>query len=123
MLSSLAPPSASDKMPLLLTVAAAGLFVAVLLTVQPYSATSHGQAYAKPAHRYIQAALRQDSTKLATLSSSIRAVTWALDAARFHRESLSLWAGATDAWIGAHSGDTTEVFLYPSGETCSTAPI
>lgn len=113
----------NGKMPAVLTFVAASLFVLLLFLIQPYSADWPGQAYAKPAHRYIQAALQQDSTKLARLSASSRAVTWALDAARRHRDSLSLWAGVTQAWTGVHSGDTTEVFLYPAGETCSTAPI
>jgi hypothetical protein len=109
--------------PLFLTILAAVLFVTVLLLFQPYSADWPGQAYAKPAKRYIQAALRQDSVRLARLSATNSPVAWALDAARMHRESLALWAGRTQAWTGARSGDTTEVFLYPSGEVCSEAPI
>jgi hypothetical protein len=113
----------NGKTPLLLTVLAAGLFVATLLIVQPYSADWPGRAYAKPAQRYIQAALRQDSLRLAQLSASDIPVVWALHAARMHRESLALWTGRTQAWTGARSGDTTQVFLYPAGEACSEAPI
>jgi hypothetical protein len=61
--------------------------------------------------------------KLATLSANVAPVTWALGAARLHREALSLWTGRTHARTGPRSGDTTEVFLYPSGEACSEAPI
>lgn len=111
------------KEPLFLTILAAGLFVAALFTVQPYSADWPGGGYTKPAQRYIRAALRQDSVRLTRLSASDIAVLWALDAARTHRESLALWSGHTRAWTGARSGDTTEVFLYPRGEVCSKAPI
>jgi hypothetical protein len=112
----------NGKMPLLLTVLAAGLFVAILLIVQPYSVGWPG-AFAKPAHRYIEAALRQDSARLARLSANDSPVVWALGAARMHRDSLALWSRGTDAMTGVHWGDTTEVFLYPSGEVCSKAPI
>jgi hypothetical protein len=113
----------NGKMPSLLAVLAAGLFVAIVLIVQPYSVDWPGGAYAKPAHRYIQAALRQDSVRLARLSATNTPVVWALDAARMHRESLALWTGRTEARTGVRWGDTTEVFLYPNGEVCSEAPI
>ena len=109
--------------PVMLTILAAGLFVTAVLIFQPYSADWPGTAYAKPAKRYIQAALRQDSVRLAQLSAADRPVVWALDMARLHRESLALWTGRTEARTGTRSGDTTEVFLYPAGEACSEAPI
>ena len=113
----------NGKMPLLLTILAAGLLVATVLIVQPYSVQWPGGAYAKPAHQYIQAALRQDSVRLARLSATSTPVVWALDAARMHRDSLALWKGRTEAVTGVRWGDTTEVYLYPSGEMCSEAPI
>ena len=109
--------------PLFLTILAVALLVAALFTVQPYSADWPGRAYAKPAQRYIRAALRQDSMGLARLSASQTAVVWALDAARTHAGSLALWAGRTRAWTGKRSGDTTEVFLFPHGDVCLEAPI
>ena len=111
----------NGKMPLLLTLGAAAVFIAILLIVQPYSAD--GGAYAGPAKRYIRAALRQDSARLANLSVDNAPVIWALDAARLHRESLALWTGRTQARTGPRSGDTIEVFLYPSSDVCSEAPI
>ncbi len=111
------------KEPLLLTILAAGLFVAVLYTLQPYSGNWPGRAYARPAQRYIRAAMRQDSVRLARLSASQTPVVWALDAARTHADSLALWSGHTRAWTGKRLGDTTEVFLFPRGEVCSEAPI
>lgn len=113
----------NGKMPLLLTLAVAAAFFAILLIVQPYSAEGSGGAYAQPAKRYIRAALRQDSVKLAAMSTTSVPVVWALDAARMHRESLVLWTGRTEALTGPRSGDTTEVFLYPSTDACSGAPI
>ena len=111
----------NGKMPLLLTVLAAGLFLAVLLMVQPYS-VGEG-AYAKPAHRYIDAALRNDSVRLTRLSAGDSPVAWALDAGRRHGETLALWSGHIEARTGVLRGDTAEVFLYPSGDRCSDAPI
>ena len=113
----------SGKEPLVLTILAAGVFVTALVTLQPYSADWPGGGYTKPAKRYLRAALRQDSVRLAQLSVSQSPVVWALDAARTHPESLALWSGRTQAWTGYHSGDTTEVFLYPRGEVCGEAPI
>lgn len=111
------------KEPLFLTILAAGVFVIALVTFQPYSADWPGEGYARPAKRFLRAALRQDSLKLAQLSLSPSPVAWALEAARTHPESLSLWAGRVSAFTGKHSGDTTEVFLYPRGEVCGQAPI
>jgi hypothetical protein len=113
----------NGKMPLLLTVAAAAAFIAILLIVQPYTAEGSGGVYAKPAKRYIRAALLEDSVKLVSLSATSVPVTWALEVARLHRESLALWTGRTEARTGPRSGDTTEVFLYPSTDACSGDPI
>ena len=113
----------NGKMPLLLTLAAAAGFIAILLIVQPYSAEWPGGPYARPAKSYIRAALRQDSVKLVSLSATSVPVVWALDAARMHREFLVLWTGRTEARTGPRNGDTTEVFLYPSTDACSGAPI
>ena len=113
----------NGRMPMVLTLAAAAAFIAVLLIVQPYSTEGSGRTYAKPAKRYIQAALRQDSVKLASMSATSVPAAWALDAARMHRESLVLWTGRTEALTGPRSGDTIQVFLYPSGDACSEAPI
>jgi hypothetical protein len=111
------------KQPLFLTILATGLFVAALITLQPYSADWPGTDYIKPAQRYIRAALKQDSLRLVGLSASETPVRWALDAARAHPESLAQWAGRTQAWTGVRSADTTQVFLYPRGDVCSEAPI
>jgi len=113
----------NGKMPLYLTLLFAALSVAALLTFQPYSADFPGTAYAKPAQRYIQAALRQDSVGLVRLSASFSPVAWALDAARKHPDSLASWASRPQAWTGERRGDTAEVFLYPDREPCSEVPI
>lgn len=113
----------NGKMPWYLTLLLAALSVAGVLTFQPYSADFPGTAYAKPAQRYIRAALRQDSVGLVRLSASFSPVTWALDAARKHPDSLAAWAIHPQAWSGERRGDTAEVFLYPDREPCSQVPI
>jgi hypothetical protein len=113
----------NGRMPLVLTLGGAAAFIAVLLVVQPYSVEGFGRPYARPAKRYIRAALRQDSVELVSLSANSAPVAWALDAARMHRESLVLWTGRTEALTGPRSGDTIQVFLYPSTDACSEAPI
>ena len=113
----------NGKAPFYLTVVAAVLLAAVLLLVQPYSADFPGTAYAKPARRYLQAAIRQDSVSLSQLSSSAAPVAWALETARIHPDSLAAWAGRTHARTGVRRGDTTDVFVFPAGEPCRQAPI
>ncbi len=113
----------NGRMPLYLTLLLAALSVATLLTLQPYSADFPGTAYAKPAQRYIRAALRQDSVGLTRLSASFPPVAWALEAARKHPDSLAAWASHPQAWTGERRGDTAEVFLYPDRDPCSRVPI
>lgn len=113
----------NGRAPLYLTLLLLALLSATVLLIQPYSADWPGTAYAKPARQYIQAALRQDSTGLVRLSASPAPVTWALNAARTHRDSLALWGRRIQAWTGELRGDTAEVFVYPSGRHCEKAPI
>lgn len=113
----------NGKAPLYLTVVGAVLLAATILLIQPYSAEFPGTAFAKPARRYLQAAIRQDSLGLSRLSASAAPVAWALEAARIHPDSLAAWTGRTQARIGMRRGDTTDVFVFPAGEPCSRAPI
>jgi len=113
----------NGKTPLYLTVLAAVLLGGAILLFQPYSADFPGTAYAKPARRYLQAAIRQDSVSLSRLSASGAPVTWALGAARIHPDSLAAWAGRTSAWTGVRRGDTTDVLIFPDRDPCSNAPI
>ena len=113
----------NGKMPLYLTaLGLAGLGVGALMW-QPYSADFPGTEYAKPIRRYIHAAIRQDSAGLVRLSASPVAVSWGLTAGRAHSGSLALWAGGMQAWTGERRGDTTQVYVYPSGNQCENAPI
>jgi hypothetical protein len=109
--------------PLLLTILAGGLGIAALLVFQPYSADSSGLGFTRPAKRYIDAALQQDSARLARLSVRDSPVVWVLRMSRMHRDSLAFWTGRSSAMAGARLGDTTEVFLYPSGDECSEHPM
>jgi hypothetical protein len=113
----------NGKTPLYLTLASLALFGAAMLLRQPYSADWPGTAYAEPAQRYIRAALRGDSVRLASLSATSAPVRWALAAARTHRGSLELWGHRIQAWTGERRGDTTEVFVYPPGPRCDESPI
>jgi len=113
----------NGKTPLWLTMIALGVLGGAVILFQPYSADWPGTAYAGPARRYIRAALRQDSAALMRLSVSAAPVTWALDAARAHPDSLTLWGQHIEAWTGDLRGDTAEVFVYPPGGACGKAPI
>ena len=111
------------KTRVLLTLLLIAVLVAAMFIFQPYSADWPSRAYTQPARSYIRAALRQDSVALRRQSASLSPVLWALNAARAHRDTLVLWARRIQAWTGERRGDTTEVFVYPSGDRCGEAPI
>jgi len=113
----------NGKAPLYLTVIGGVLLVAAIFLIQPYSADFPGTAYAKPARRYLHAAISQDSVSLSRLSASAAPVAWALKAARSHPETLAAWTGRTQAWTGVRRGDTTDVLVFPAGDPCSDVPI
>ena len=113
----------NGKAPLYLTVVGAVLLGGAIFLIQPYSADFPGTAWAKPARRYLHAAISQDSVSLSRLSASGAPVAWALEAARTHPDSLAAWAGRPEAWTGVRRGDTTYVLVFPDGEPCSNAPI
>ena len=113
---------ATDRRPLYATLIFLGILLTALFVLQPYSA-DWPSAYSEPARRYIRAAIRQDSTTLTRLSTSASPVRWALAAARRHPERLTIWKGRIEAWTGERRGDTTEVFVYPSGWACDQEPI
>ena len=113
----------NGRAPLYLTILVMAVLAAVLLTFQPYSADWPGTGYVKPAQRYIRAAIRQDSMGLVRLSVAPSPVTWALETARAHPETLALWGRRIKAWTGVVRGDTAEVFVYPQDHGCDGAPI
>jgi hypothetical protein len=113
----------NGKMPVYLTLLAAVALGAAVLVLQPYSADFPGTAFAKPARRYIRAALEQDSLALTRLSTSPSPVLWALHAARARPDSLAAWAGHVEAWTGERRRDTTQVLVYASSDRCSEVPI
>jgi hypothetical protein len=113
----------NGKTPLYLTLVVITLLIAGLLALQPYTADWPGARYTAPARRYVRAAIRQDSVELLRMSASMSPVTWALEVARAHPDTLALWAGRVRAWTGERLGDTVEVFLYPPGDACQEAPI
>jgi hypothetical protein len=113
---------ATDRRPLYGTLIFLGILLTALFVLQPYSA-DWPSAYSEPARRYIRAAIRQDSVTLTRLSTSESPVRWALAAARRHPDILTIWKGRIEAWTGERRGDTTEVFVYPSGWACQEEPI
>ena len=113
----------NGKTPLYLTVAAAILFGAAVLLLQPYSADFPGTAYAKPARAFLRAAIRQDSLGLDRMSASAAAVDWALHAARTHPDSLAAWAGGTYTYVTRRQADTAEILVFPAHDPCSEVPI
>jgi hypothetical protein len=113
----------NGKAPLYLTLVAGILLVAAITFLQPYSVTSRWSVYTRPAQRFLQAALREDSAALVRQSASVSAVTWALHAARRHPDSLAVWAREAEAWSGARWGDTAEVVLQTESDVCSKRPI
>ena len=106
-----------------LTIAIVTILALLVLALQPYSADWPGHAFARPARRYIDAAIRQDSVALLRRSTSLTPVAWALSAARNHPDSLLLWGRGAETWTGERRGDTTEVFLFPAGHGCAEEPI
>jgi len=113
----------NGKTPVVLTLLATALLIAAVLILQPYSADFTGAAYAKPARRYIRAALDRDSLALTRVSSSMSPVIWALRAARQRPDSLAAWSGHMDAWTGEHRGDTTVVLVFGESKRCNMVPI
>ncbi len=113
----------NGRMPLYLTLLAGALFAMALAILQPYSVASHWRAYTKPAQRYLQAALKQDSLALVKQSSSDAPVSWALHAARMHPESLAVWARFAQASTGGRRGDTMDVLLEANSDVCRDHPI
>lgn len=114
----------NGKKPLYLTLLAMAALAAAVLYLQPYSADWPGRGYTRPAQRYLQAAIRQDSVALTRLSVSQMPVAWALTAARTQPVFLDAWAAHVQAWVGRRRADTAEVFVYnASSEICSQTPI
>jgi hypothetical protein len=113
----------NGKMPFYLILVAAALIAAAVLWIQPYSADFPGTEYARPARRYLRAALRHDAGELKAMAASPAAVEWALQVGRTHPESLAAWGGRTHTYITARRADTADVLVYPAAEPCSEVPI
>ena len=113
----------NGKMPLYLTLAATVLLVGALAFLQPYSVAPRWSVYTRPAQRFLQAALRQDSVALTDLSASADPVLWGLHAARRHHRALAVWARDAEAWTGGQWGDTAEVVFQTRSDVCADGPI
>ena len=113
----------NGKRPLYLTLLTGAVAVSLLYAWQPYSVSSGWYAYTKPAHRYLRAALREDSAALVRQSASPAPVAWALHAARTHPAMLRVWARNGRAWAGTQNGDTTIVLLDTFSHVCRDQPL
>src|ERR1700741_544761 len=100
----------TDRMrgPLIVSLLLAGL--ALLLAVQPYSVTSRWSRYDQPGRRYVEAALRSDTTALQRLSASPQAVSWALRVGQSERSALTAWANSARASVAFSRADTVDVW-------------
>jgi hypothetical protein len=107
-----------DNHPLLLTIGLAALLAAALRFSQPYSVESPWQRYGASTRAFLGAALRGDSVALARRSSSPATVSWALRAAREHRDSLAFWARYARPWTGFTHDDTATVVLWTGTRFC-----
>jgi len=107
-----------DYHPMLLTIGLATLFAAALRFSQPYSVESPWQRYGVSTRAFLGAALRGDSAALARQSSSTATVSWALRAARDHRDSLAFWARYARPWTGFTHDDTATVLLWTGTSIC-----
>jgi hypothetical protein len=120
-------PTMNGRTPIILTVLVAGAFVAAMLLAQPYSwrggADSPWSAYAEPARRFLQTALRDDTARLTELAADAAPVTWALAAARRHPDSIAPWAREASVWSGYRRGDTVEVLLQTGSSACADHPV
>lgn len=113
----------NGKTSVYLIILAAGLGVAALLTLQPYSAPSRWHRYAEPTRSYLRAALRKDSLALTRQSVTAAPVNWALHAARTNPGAMAVWSRyARPSW-GLERGDTAIVYLETGTEVCSGDPI
>jgi len=102
--------------PLIFCVLLTGL--AYVFGVQPYSVTSPWSHYDEPGHRYVEAALRYDTTALERLTASPEAVAWAIQAAHSERNALTAWANSARASAGFSRADTTDVWYETATDAC-----
>jgi hypothetical protein len=107
-----------DHHPLLLTIGLATLLAAAVRFSQPYSVESPWQRYGASTRAFLGAALRGDSAALARRSNSAATVSWALRAAREHRDSLAFWARYARPWTGFTHDDTATVVLWTGTRLC-----
>lgn len=113
----------NGKTPLYLTVIAAGLLGAAVFLIQPYTADFPGTDYARPARRYLQAAIHQDSVGLRRVSASSAAVAWGLEVARQEPDSLAAWGGRTYTYVTGRRADTVDVLVYNTEDPTRGVPI
>ena len=108
----------TDRTPLLLGTGLGMIGVAFLLLTQPYSVPAPWSKYDAPAHRYLAAALRQDTLAIRELSTTRQPVTWAVHTREGQGGALLAWANSSRAFTAFSRGDTAEVWYDSATEAC-----
>ena len=101
-----------------LTFALLLLAIGVILALQPYSVRSAWSVYDAPGRRFLGAALRWDSSELASMSASAAAMDWAARTRREHARELSVWARFARAGTGVERSDTSRVLFETGTDVC-----
>jgi hypothetical protein len=106
------------RMPSLLALAGLLVGLAFLFATQPYSVSRPWSRFDEPAHRYLAAALRRDSSTLERLSATPQPVHWAIRTEQIEGGALAAWANSARASLGFSRGDTIEVWYDTPTDAC-----
>jgi hypothetical protein len=107
-----------NRSPFLLTLGIGLVGLAYLLAVQPYSVSSPWSRFDGPAHRYLAAALRRDTSALERLSATPQPVNWAIHTEQVAGGALAAWANSARASLGFSRGDTIDIWYDTPTEAC-----
>ena len=106
------------RVPSLLALGSLIVGLGFLLATQPYSVSRPWSRFDEPAHRYLAAALRRDSSTLKRLSATPQPVHWAIRTEQIERGALAAWANSARASLGFSRGDTIEVWYDTPTDAC-----
>jgi hypothetical protein len=106
------------RVPSLLALGSLLVGLGFLLATQPYSVSRPWSRFDEPAHRYLAAALRRDTSALKRLSATPQPVHWAIRTEQIEGGVLTAWANSARAYAGFSRGDTTEVWYDTPTDAC-----
>jgi hypothetical protein len=106
------------RVPSLLALGGLLVGLALLFATQPYSVSRPWSRFDEPAHRYLEAALRRDSSALERLSATPQPVHWAIRAEQIGGDALATWVNSARAVQGFSRGDTIEVWYDTPTDAC-----